>query len=171
MLMVTISPSSAVYGDPPEEPVLQIFKFVDKNEVELGKNITVHVNITNWSEYSLYNLTIDEPLFSDWTYTDFQGFDDYVWVEVKSGGSISYSYTMKIISEGNYTIRPTTIEYVDSNGTEYNSRSGSLPVNVFIGDPIVDNSELWQNILTWSLLILILPIVLLVVNRVLFRKN
>ena len=159
-----------IYGEAPDDgvPILSVLKWSSAEEVELGQNITIYVNITNWSDQSAYNLTIDEPKISDWAKANFTDYDDYVFTRVDSGASIFYQYTMTMRNEGNYTVEPTLIRYLDFNGTQYSAFSTFIPINVFIIPPALELGELWQNIFWLSTLFMGLPISVLLYNK--YRK-
>ena len=173
LLLNTTLTSSAdtVYGPPPSEdkPVLQVLKWVDDRSVHLGENITIHVNITNWSSVSAYNLSITEPIFNNWSRTDFLGYDNYVWVEIKSGGSISYDYSMTMNVEGNYSLKATIINYVDENTTSYLAQSSDIPINIYVTEILYDFSPIWQNIFWMASIIILVPIILLAINKFLWK--
>lgn len=178
MIFSTVHDSQAeiLYGDRTGDrsidfPLLKIVKSASSTETQLGNEITVSINITNWAFVPAYNLTITEPLFSDWAYSSFQDWDDYTFVQVNSDASISYNYTMSVQKEGKYTIGPTEISYVDINGTEYNSRSQAIPITIYVDEPPLSFDEIWDNILIISLAILAIPIALFLVNKYVWRKD
>ncbi|MCY3411904.1 MAG: hypothetical protein INQ03_09770 [Candidatus Heimdallarchaeota archaeon] len=150
------------YGNPPRagEPILSVMKWVSADEVVLGESITVYVNITNWSEESAYNMSITEPIFSDWASSDFIGYDDYVYTRIDSNASVSYQYTLTLKNEGNYIIEPTEIEYVDRNGTVFHARSSFQSVDVYIEEPLPELDEYWTAIFWWSIGIVLVPTLL-----------
>jgi len=168
-----ISSSAVIYGDPPSEdrPVIQVKKKLSAVQVHLGDNVTVYLNITNWSTKTAFNLSITEPIFNNWSITEFLGYDVYLWAEIQPMGSISYQYSMTPIAEGNYTVKGTEINYVDENGTSYLARSADNDLYVFTQEPILDFSERWNTILLMSTLIVTVPIVLLMLNRWVFRRR
>lgn len=159
-----------VYGTGPEDgtPILSVLKWSSADEMELGLNITIYVNITNWSDEPAYNLTIDEPKISDWAVANFTDYDAYVFTRVDSGASIYYQYTMTMVNEGNYIVEPTLIKYEDANGSRYSAFSTFLPVNVFIIPPELELGELWQNIFWLSALFVAIPTSVLLYYR--YRK-
>ena len=154
-----ISSSAVIYGPPPSEdrPVLQVKKTLSDDQVHLGDNVTVYLNITNWSTKIAFNLSITEPIFNNWSITEFVGYDNYIWTEIQPMGSISYQYQMTLLAEGNYTVKGTVINYVDENSTSYVARSADLDLYVFTVEPLPDYSERWGTILLMSSLILRCP--------------
>ena len=144
------SQAKKIYGEQGEHdfPFLEIVKSSSETETLLGNTITVNVNITNWSDYAAFNLTVNEPLFSDWAYSTFNGWDEYIWVEIDAGASISYSYNMTVKNEGKYTIAATNIDYLDENSTSFNVRSQEIPITVFVTEPPISQDEIWRNIFT-----------------------
>jgi hypothetical protein len=175
MVISSVQDSQAkiLYGDRPDEgfPLLQIVKSASSTETHLGNNITVNVNITNWSYEPAFNLTITEPLFSDWAYSSFQGWDEYAYIRVDSNASISYNYTVQIKAEGKYTIGPTEISYLSVNSTEYNSRSQSIPITIFVDSPPISLDEIWRNIFFMSLVLIAVPVGLYSINKYVWRKD
>ncbi len=172
LLSMTYSPKMVLsYGDPPIEgkAVLQTLKWVDKTIIKLGDNLTVHVNITNWSTEHSYNLSISEPLFNNWSLSYFKDYDHYQWIEIKAGASLYYEYTVKLISEGNYTINPTVVTYFDENNTQYIAKSGIIPIYVYQVPPKEDNSTIWKNILWYSLAIIALPVIILIIKKIIWK--
>ncbi len=167
-----ISSSAVIYGPPPSEdrPVLQVKKTMSDDQVHLGNNVTVYLNITNWSTKIAFNLSITEPIFNNWSITEFLGYDNYVWTEIQPMASISYQYSMTLLAEGNYTVKGTEINYVDENGTSYVARSADKDLYVFIIAPLPDYSERWGTVLMMSTLIIAVPVVLLLTNRWLFKR-
>jgi uncharacterized repeat protein (TIGR01451 family) len=167
------SQAKTIYGDQTDEvfPLLQIIKTSSTEEIRLGNNITINVNVTNWSNEPAFNLSITEPLFSEWAYSYFAGFDEYDYIFVDAQASFSYQYNMTLIAEGKYTIEPTEITYSDVNGTEYNSRSQVIPISIFVENPPISLDDKWQNILWMALIITFIPIGLFIVNNRLWRKD
>ena len=84
ILLISFSRVQAtpLYGDPPEEdvPLLQVLKWTSNTEVLLGTEIEVFVNITNHSSEWAYNLTIIEPVFSEWFSNNQKLYEEYKWV-------------------------------------------------------------------------------------------
>ena len=161
------SQAKTIYGEQaePDFPYLEIIKLSSETETLLGNTITVNVNITNWSDYSAFNLTITEPLFSDWAYSTFNGWDDYIWVEVSPGASITYSYNMTVKNEGKYTIAATKIDYLDENSTSFNARSQFIPITIFVTEPPITQDEIWSNILKMAILIVAIPGLVYGINK------
>ncbi len=162
-----------LYGDPPEDerPLLQILKWASETELKVDENITVHVNITNWSLKTAFNLTIIEPRFSEWTVNNIQTYEKYIYVVVEPNASIYYEYTFQIKNEGDYVIHPTTIDYFDENNYPYFATTYHIELSTYQEEPLVDISDLWENILQISAVIVLIPIVILIVNRVIWRRN
>lgn len=153
------------YGDPLEvgSPVLQVLKWTSDDQVQLGDEITVFVNITNWSDQIAYNLTIKEPLFANWSRTDFKGYEDYVFTKIASGASVTYQYTMTLLNEGNYIIEPTEITYYNENSTVFHARSSFSSLLIYIEEPIESFDAYWKNILLMTVLFILLPIIVRVI--------
>ncbi len=174
LLINSSIPSSAViYGSPPTEdrPILQVKKTISDDQIHLGNNITVYLNITNWSSKTAFNLSISEPIFNNWSITEFLGYDNYIWTEIQPMASISYQYSMTLVAEGNYTVKGTSINYVDENGTSYGARSADKDLYIYIDAPLPDYSERWNTILLMSVLVIAVPVVLLFLNRLLFKRR
>ncbi|MHA2099354.1 MAG: hypothetical protein ACW99A_11810 [Candidatus Kariarchaeaceae archaeon] len=175
MIFTSVQDSQAktIYGEQTDEvfPLLQIIKTRSTDETRLGNNITVNVNITNWSNEPAFNLSITEPLFSDWAYSYFAGFDEYTYLQVDAQASFSYGYNMTLKAEGKYTIEATEIEYVDVNGTMYHSRSQVIPITIFVINPPISLSQKWRNILYMSVIIIAVPLILYFINSKLWRQD
>lgn len=173
LIGTSVQSSGVIYGPPPSEdrPVLQVRKTLSDDQVYLGNNVTVYLNITNWSTKTAFNLSITEPIFNNWSITDFIGYDNYIWTEIQPLGSISYQYQMTLLAEGNYTIKGTVIDYVDENGTSYVARSADIDLFVFTEEPLPDFTERWNTILLMSTLIIAVPVMLLLLNNWLFKRR
>lgn len=167
------SQAKKIYGEQGEFdfPHLEIVKWSSESETRLGNTISINVNITNWSDYPAFNLTVTEPLFSDWAYTTFNGWDEYIWIEVDAGASISYSYNMTVKNEGKYTVDATEITYLDENSTIFNTRSQSIPITIFVTDPPISQDKIWNNILMMSLVIVAAPGVVYGINKLVWSKD
>ena len=172
LLLPFSSSATPAYGDPPEEQqsIVQVLKWASETQIVIGENITVFVNITNWSDEIAYNLEITEPFFNDWAFTLLNGFEAFDWVELGSGGSVYYEYTIEMKSHGNYTIEPTTIEYTNVNSTEFFATSAFIPLTVLEVEPQVEFNVLWLNVLWASLAFVMVPVVILITNQLLWRK-
>ncbi len=149
-----------IYGEPPQDgaAVLQVLKWASDDEITLGAEITVFVNITNWSDYDAFNLTIDEPIFSNWSITEFVGYDEYVFTKIAAGSSIYYQYTMKLINDGNYTIEPTVVNYVDINSTQFMAKSSYIPLLIITEEAKKELSDYWNDIFLMAAIFVLIPI-------------
>lgn len=167
------SQAKKIYGEQGEHefPFLEVIKWPSETETHLGNSITITVNITNWSDYGAYNLTITEPLFSDWAFSTFNGWDEYIWVLVDAGASISYSYNMTVKNEGQYTIDATQIEYLDENSTSFIARSQSIPITIFVTDPPISQDEIWRNIFLMTLVIIAIPIIVFGIDKYVWSQD
>ncbi|MDH5403294.1 MAG: hypothetical protein OEZ01_17495 [Candidatus Heimdallarchaeota archaeon] len=175
MLNFASVPSYAdpIYSPVPEDlkrPALQIQKWVDADEIEINDEMTVHVNISNWSAYVAYNLTIEEPSFNNYTITSVKGFDRYQWVEFGQNVSVYYNYTFTYEFSGNFSIAPTAIDFVDVNGTKYYAISSSIPVFVYIREPPAPATLVWRDLFLLSTAMLLIPIAVLLMNKYVWRK-
>lgn len=152
-------------------PVIQVRKWTSQEGLLLGDQLTIFVNITNWSEYNAYNLSINEPSFNNATFNYISGYEEYEYVELGPTGSVSYEYTLEPVNEGNYSVLPTEVRYYDRNNTEYNARSHFISFFVYEETPPVDKSELWGDVFWLSTLVLSVPIALFAVNKYIWSKD
>ena len=174
LVMTNHTEANVAYGNDPavDKPVLQALKQASDYNVQLGSNVTVSLNITNWSStQAAYNLTIQEPLLSDWALTSFKGWQSYTWLEIGPGGSVSYSYTFQTKEVGTYEIGATQITYLDENGTQYNSLTQAMTITIFKEAPPISHSKAWRNIAYMSLVIMLIPILVYVLNQIIWRKE
>ncbi len=172
-LSIHNSQAKKIYGDQGEFefPHLEVIKSSSESETLLGNTVFINVNITNWSDYPAFNLTITEPLFSDWAYSTFNGWDEYIWVEVDSGASISYSYNMTVVNEGSYIIDATSIRYLDENNTIYNTRSQSIPITIYLTEPPISQDKIWNNIFIMALIVMVSPFIVYGFNKFIWSKD
>ena len=173
--MIPTAHADVIYGERSEDidyPVIQVVKWASGTDVELGEEISIFVNITNWSDQEdAFNLTVTEPLFSDWAYTSFVNWENYTYIQVDALASFTYNYSMIIKSEGKYTIDATEVSFFDENSTEYSSRSQNIPISVDLDEPPLSQDELWDNVLLMSIIILAVPVALFFVNNIVWRKD
>lgn len=164
--MISSAHSAAVYGDPPTEqrPSLQIQKWISNNKLLRGQNLTVNVNITNWTQNWAYNLTIEEPAIADFAAKRVQGYDRYEYEAFGPGASVSYHYVIELDNENNYTIEPTRITFYDENGTLMTARSAQIPFFVYKILPQENLDEQWNTLRWMTLAIFAVPVVLILLN-------
>ncbi|MHA2251504.1 MAG: hypothetical protein ACXAD7_14165, partial [Candidatus Kariarchaeaceae archaeon] len=93
------------------------------------------------------------------------------WVEVYPDASISYEYTIRMVSAGSFSIEPTIIDYFDENNTAYEATTNKIEINAYIDELPLDESALWDNVFRYSLIISLIPVAVLLVNRLLWRKE
>ena len=174
LVMTNHTEANVAYGNDPvvNKPLLQVLKQASEYDVKLGSNVTVYLNITNWSATkAAYNLTIQEPLLSDWILSNFTGWEPYTWLEVGPGGSVSYSYSLIPKKAGTYEIGATQITYFDENNTKYDAMTQAMTINVYEVAPPISHDKVWRNIGYMSLAILIVPILAYVLNQIVWRKE
>lgn len=166
-----------IYEDPPteEQPLLQIQKWASDTEFLLGKSVTVYVNISNWSSKTAYNLTITEPFFNPWAIEEKNGYENgyepYIYVAVDPGASIYYEYTIILLEEGKYTIGATEIEYYNEESFLFRARTYKIELDIYVIIPPPDLSELWNTLRNISLAIIAFPIVIFIINWLIWRKK
>ncbi len=138
-----------------ERPILDVSKSVNATVInpDLSEWICVNVTITNISNYTAYNLTTTDPGFEDWAVSSLN-VTEQKWVIIENNASVYYFYYFKPLSEGNFTLEPTDIVYVDVNGTEYHAQSQRFIIIVIKPESIeVIDAELWLNILYYTIII------------------
>lgn len=166
----SLATQALVIGDPPETiiPTLSIQKWVSNTDVLVNEKITVYVNITNYGRAYAFNLSIDEPIFSDWVISDLIGWDEYEWLQVGQGGSIFYQYTTTITLEGEFLIQETVIEYEDINGSRYKARSTSIALTVSEVERVAERATLdekWVVIFQLTTGLIFIPLVVILSKR------
>ena len=138
-----------------QRPILDVAKTVNVSVVNPDDDIWIRVNVTikNIGNATAYNLTTVDPDFGDWALTSLNvTLQRWVMIEVNAT-AYSYYYFKPLI-EGNFTIEPTDIVYVDINGTEYHAQSQRFVIISIKPSSIeVIDAELWLNILYYSLII------------------
>ncbi len=138
-----------------QRPILDIAKTVNTTEVNLDNNVWIRVNVTirNIGNATAYNLTSVDPEFNEWAVSSLN-VTQQRWVIIEVNASAYYYYYFRPILEGNFTLEPTDIVYVDINGTEYHAQSQRFTILSFRPENIaVIDAELWLNILYYSLII------------------
>ncbi len=138
-----------------QRPILDIGKSVNETVINPDDNLWIRVNITikNIGNATAYNLTSIDPGFDDIAF-DSINITQRRWVIIEVNASAFYFYYFKPLIEGNFTIEPTDIVYVDINGTEYHSQSQRFVIlSIKPGSIEVIDAELWLNILYYSLII------------------
>ena len=173
LLSSGLSAAEPIYGELPNEkkPSLQIRKWISKNDLKLGENLTVTVNITNWSLQWAFNLSITEPTFSEFAAELITDFDRYEYTAIGPEGSIYYEYSIKPQTIGNYSVEPTRIEFFDENSTLFRAVSAFIPFFVFVEAPPIDLSEVWQNLFWMSFVLFAIPIIVYFINKYIWRKK
>ncbi len=168
LVFSTVADAKPIYSpiETPDHPALQIMKWVDKESpIQTGENVTVYVNITNFGKSPAYNITINEPFFSDFSVDLVTGFEPAKWVVIGTNASISYSYSFTFEKPGNYLIEATTAFYTDSDQNSYKARSGIIDLEVIKGAPPISLEDEWRQIFLMLGSILALPIVWLLLKK------
>ena len=138
-----------------QRPIIDVEKTVNTTEVNLDDNVWIRVNvtITNIGNATAYNLTTVDPEFNEWAVSSLN-VTQQRWVIIEVNASAYYYYYFKPILEGNFTLEPTDIVFVDINGTEYHAQSQRFNILSFRPENIaVIDAELWLNILYYRLII------------------
>jgi hypothetical protein len=76
-----------------------------------------------------------------------------------------------MVSAGSFSIEPTIIDYFDENNTAYEATTNKIEINAYIDELPLDESALWDNVFRYSLIISLIPVAVLLVNRLLWRKE
>jgi len=138
-----------------QRPIMSIEKTVNSTVINPENDawIRVNITITNLGNATAYNLTTIDPGFEDWALTSLN-LTEQKWVIIDVNASAFYFYYFKPIIEGNFTLEPTDIVYVDINGTEYHAQSNRFVIISIKPSSIeIIDTELWLNILYYSLII------------------
>lgn len=176
IFLMNTSQSSAIpiYSEKegPPYPALQIFKTINIEEdiIQVGTEIQVNVNITNFGGKAALNVSLVEPVFENFTISNLKGYDPKTWIRINPGASLSYSFSFAIQKEGNYTIEATTASYVDSEMNEYSAKSGFFDLQVIKGTPPVSKNEEWRLAFTQMGAILAVPIIWLILKKFVIDK-
>ncbi|MCE7740898.1 MAG: hypothetical protein GOP50_00440 [Candidatus Heimdallarchaeota archaeon] len=138
-----------------QRPILDIAKTVNATTVNPDEDVWIRVNVTlkNIGNATAYNLTSVDPDFGDWAISSLN-VTQQKWVIVEVNATTYYFYYFKPLVEGNFTIEPTDIVYVDINGTEYHAQSQRFVILSIKPESLeVIDAELWLNILYYSIII------------------
>ncbi len=156
----------------PPYPSLQIFKTINIEDeiIQVGTELQVSVNITNFGGRSALNVSLIEPVLQNFTISNLQGYDPKNWIRIDPGASVSYSFLFTINKPGNYTIEPTTASYADEDQNEYSAKSGFFDLHVIKGNPPVSMDEEWKQAFIQMGVILALPIIWLLLKKYVIDK-
>ncbi len=156
----------------PPYPALQIFKTINVEDdlIQVGTEIQVSVNMTNFGGKTAINVSLVEPVLQNFTISNLKGYDPKNWIKIGPGASVSYSFSFVIEKPGNYTIEPTTATYLDENQNEYSAKSGFFELNVIKGKPPVSLDEEWRMAFIQMGSILALPIIWLLLKKYVIDK-
>ncbi|MHA1199079.1 MAG: hypothetical protein ACTSQF_07000 [Candidatus Heimdallarchaeaceae archaeon] len=138
-----------------QRPILDIAKTVNATTINPDEDVWIRVNVTlkNIGNATAYNLTSVDPDFGEWAVSSLN-VTQQRWVIVEVNATAYYFYYFKPLIEGNFTIEPTDIVYVDINGTEYHAQSQRFTIiSVNPGSIEAIDAELWLNILYYSIII------------------
>jgi uncharacterized membrane protein SpoIIM required for sporulation len=138
-----------------DRPILDLAKDVNNTEInpDIEEWIFVNITIKNIGNQTAYNLTTVDPSFSDWAISSLN-LTTQKYVIVEPNATIYYYYYFKPLSEGNFTLEPTTIEYYGIDETKYNAQSQRFIIlSVKPQNIVVLDKEIWLNILYYSLAI------------------
>ena len=173
-LLVTVS-SAPVYDDNDEFNLgtsLKIKKWIEGEQiVSIGETITVHVNVTNVGKLTAHNLTVIEPLFSNYTVDTLNSYTPHNWVTVFSKGTFSYSYSFSFRKLGVYYIESTRITSRDSNQVSYEAFSNHIQIDVVENPSIRFTAFEWLYISLLCIGIVSLPIFVFIINSLVFRRK
>ena len=183
-LILVITPfntaATPVYGDNlhAKSPSLAVRKWISTdswasskhNEILIGSSITVHVNLTNMSNHFARNITILEPIFSPGFVNSQVSYKEYDYLELGFGATVNYTYTFTPKVTGNFTIEPTSITYLDVNGTQFTAKSTYIHFAV-LGEPPKDTTpDLWKNMLLICSIFVAIPLLVFIANFVIYRR-
>ncbi len=155
----------------PARPIIAVRKTINETQVNPLQWIQVNVTIQNIGNRTAYNLTIFDSMYNDWAIAT-KSYEVQKYVQIDINTTIFYSYHYKILREGNFSILPTTVDYVDVNGTEYFSRSIRFNVlSIVIEDVELIEKELWLNVLWYSLSITGALVIAVLVDYIFLRRR
>lgn len=109
--------------------------------------IRVNLTITNVGNASAYNLTTVDPSFEEWAVGNLN-LTTQRYIQVDVNATIFYFYFFQPKLEGNFTLEPTSVTYVNGTGIEYSSSSQRFSFIVEAVETVyVLEADLWLNIL------------------------
>ena len=113
--------------------------------------IRVNLTITNVGNESAYNLTIIDPSFEEWAVGNLN-LTTQRYIQVDVNATIFYFYYFQPKLEGNFTLEPTSVTYINGTGVEYFSSSQRFIFKVeAVEVEYVLEADLWLNILYFCL--------------------
>ncbi len=136
----------------PPRPLLSIEKSINNTEVQPEKEwIRINITIKNIGNRTAYNLTVTDPIFSNWAVSSLNITEqDYVQVDINA--TVFYFYYFKTIIEGNFTLEATEITYYNFTGVEYHAKSQRFNIiSIEIINLPVIRAELWVKILYYCI--------------------
>ncbi len=155
-----------------DRPILDLAKDVNDTEInpEIEEWIFVNITIKNIGNQTAYNLTTVDPSFSDWAISSLN-LTTQRYVMVEPNATIYYYYYFKPLSEGNFTLEPTTIEYYGIDETKFNAQSQRFIIlSIEPANIVVLDAELWLNILYYSLAIVFGIGALVLIDYFVFKR-
>jgi len=172
LLVSTVSTTaSPIYGEKPagDGPTLVVQKWLSKDQILLGQNVTVFVNITNVSNFYANNLTIREPTFNNFIIKSKVNYERYTYTQLGKGAVLTYNYTIIPESDGTFSVEPTQIDYYGSSGAQYRATSSNHEFTVLLQKPAPSTNYLWRNIMWLSIIFVAIPMVIYFYNRFFMR--
>jgi hypothetical protein len=151
---------------------LIVSKNIIDPEISLEEDAIIVITIENVEDTVIYDVNVTETVFEIWSFT-IHGITSLAYNKIDPGESVSHTYAMRPLKEGNYTLKPVVITYYDQpisveNRLEYKSRSNELAITVY--KPLkVDELPLF--LLNMFSIVAIVYIVFITINTLSIRKN
>jgi len=159
-------------------PNIAVTKSVSPSTTNAGGTVTVTVEVHNLGDTAVNNVDVDD---SD-TVGAYQLSADVVsgstnahWAQLPPGEAQTITYSIRVTSNGVYTLEPAAIMYSDENGdyTKTSERvvlTSNFEIGKYLGSLIADQTFVINPFILILLITLILPPVVTAI-RVLMRKK
>ncbi len=170
MLYATANVAPAQSQEQP--PLLGVIKFTEKDEVRVGEEFTVFIEIKNFGNSTAYNITL-EDYYPDWEFEVLEH-GGTNWDKLDPNETVITFFKLKIENyvTNLYSLGKAKVIYYDSLGNRYVAYSEEVWVKVvYYGANPVNIENIWKNTGVWvGLLVLSIVAPLLLLEFLFYRS-